>query len=1145
MKQWNDDQIKAINSADRNTLVSASAGSGKTAVTIERIIRLIKHGTPVRRIVMLAFSNAVAAELKDRISSELVKAMREDGADRDFLREQIDDVAMADISTVHSFCGNLVKEFFEEAGVDPSYSILEPSESVGMLDKAIDVVLKEYGEKADPVVSSLKFLFGSDAELRAAIKEVHGFLEAQTDREKWLQNAPEGCGTTDEAAEYLISELRNKTAEIGRAARQTAERLNEFPGFDPSNRVELTLLADACERAADAEGAAFIDAVAGIDFSFTAGRRAAKATILKAARDAGRDVDAEFVYDEIKAMQREVAAKCKAWGEKILKISAYSAKEWENYGQGSRLYAKKLAEIVFKVAAEYGARKQSENKMDFADLEYYAIKILKNDEIAKEVSLRYDYVCIDEYQDTNYVQEFVLSRISNGKNLFMVGDVKQSIYQFRLTETGIFLDKMQGYLQDPSAGRLVTLNENFRSDGRILDFVNRVFSRIMTKETGGVDYADSSMFRIKEPLVEDGEQVVRICPLPKTKKSGGVELPDDGVYSVREDVPQEEDVFAEARYIANKIADLVGKKEIEYKDGDEIKRRKLRFGDITLLCSSRSRRVQAIVGHLHRLGVPLSDANITRKKEVASVRILLDLLLAIDNPRQDVALVAVMKSVFGGFDLTELAAVRKEYPKEDYFWTCVEKYACEKDDPLAEKLRSFSKSMQKLRDESGQVTACKLLENAVAEYNFDKYVVAHFGNEDCERMRAFIAGLADKSYALTLQSLLAYGEDASVVAESAERPQDADCVQTSTIHSSKGLEYPVVFLIDASEMFSGKMRYGDLLLDKDLGIAIRYPEEDTRLKKNTLKYLACEYRLNKKYVEERMRLFYVALTRAKNMLFITGEATNFGTTEKVSNSFMDWLGNVCCADRSFYDRYVERYDMADDGDEEEEEPPSVTFAKPDEAMLKELDGYLNFVYPFADSAKTGIKHTVTGINKENPDDYGTAYVKSWFEEDSAGVGTAYHKVMENVDYDSPSAEAVRMQIDKMCEDGVLDLAERAAVDENVVFRCLCSDVITKARACVHMREKQFMLRVKAKDVLDVDVEDMILVQGTIDLLIPDRVNGTATVVDFKMSRLAPSVIADKYRKQLQLYALAAERGLGLRVDKKLIYVLGQDVVLQV
>ncbi len=1144
VRMWNDDQIRAIESVDENTLVSASAGSGKTAVTIERIIRRIKEGTPVKEIVMLAFSNAVAAELKDKVTTELVKAMREEGADKEYLREQIDNVSLSDICTVHSFCGNLVKEFFEEAGVDPSYSILEPTEKEGMLDSAIDAVLKEYGEKADPLVSSLKFTFGGDGDFRKQIKRVYDFLESQPDREKWLDRAYSGYGNGDPAAKYLLDECARSLKELKSDGERLTAALDKYPGFDPKKKDKIISIVLACDKALQKEGFDLACEAAEADLSLPMNGKLQDAGLNKIAVALGLDPAAvKLRYGELRAEEKKYSQKAKNVAAKIREVCAYTPEKWEEYGRKVGPYVSKLTEIVEKVASAYSEGKRAENKMDFADLEYYAVKVLKNDEIANEVASRYKYVCIDEYQDTNYVQEYVLSRISNGKNLFMVGDVKQSIYQFRLTDPEIFLSKFDKYSSDADAGKLVTLNQNFRSDRRILDFVNAVFSEIMTRENGGVDYAATSMLSTKyDPVICDDQPVITVYPVSSPAKVA--KQIDDGVYSVRGDNGKDsEGARAEACCIAEIIASVVGKREIGYYVEDKPVRKTVGYKDITLLCMKRDERVKSIINYLCEAGIPVAGANVVKEDRYAGIGALNDLLKVIDNPLQDVALISVMKSVFGGFDCSELANIRKEYPKQKYFYECVKRYGEEKRDDLSDKIKAFSDGMRYLREFSAQSSVGRLLEEAISKYSFDKYVLSRYGREDCDRMRAFVAGLEGKSYAMTLQAMLAYGEEVSVSVASADRPEDDDCVQTSTIHSSKGLEYPVVILIDASAPFNFDTY--DLLLDKDLGMAMKYPEEETRLKRNTLKYLACSRKLRKKNTEERMRLFYVALTRAKNMLFVTGKSSAFGTEEKNESSFFNWLNNVASNSSAFKNKYVKEYVSERGDDEEERIADALTFAAPSPQKLAEIKEYLEYEYPYAKSAKTGIKHTVTGINKEDPADYGTTYVSNWFEEDRAGVGTAYHKVMENVDYDSADEEAVAKQIDELYEKGVLDEESRKVVDPAIVFRCLCSDVITKARACEHMREKQFMLRVSAKDVLEDGPDDKILVQGTVDLLIPDRANGTATVVDFKMSKLPPDTIAARYRKQLELYAMAAEKGLGLRVDKKLIYVLGQDVILEV
>lgn len=1156
MSKWNEQQLQAINSTDKNTLVSASAGSGKTAVTIERLIRLIKDGTPVRRIVMLAFSNAVAAELKEKVSGRLIEAIREDGSDKEYLREQIDDVAMADICTVHSFCGNLIKEYFEEVGADPSYTILEPAEKEGLLDRAVDNVLAVYGEEADPLVSSLKFFFGSDRELRDKIKRVHAFLEAQPDRDSWLKEvAASNYRVDDDAAKYFVDEARTACANIAERAKDVISSLQAYPQFDGENRVALHETVTICERAAKLGTEEFFGECAKFASEFKLTRKLGSRQVLKAADNydgqlaVGICDDPAAVYSALRKQEEDFCEFYKYAAKVIVKLGSYSFAEWKQYGEKTTPYVEKLVEAVARTEQEYRKLKQAENKMDFSDLEYYAVKILSNPVIADEVRAKYDYVCIDEYQDTNYVQEFVLQHISNGKNLFMVGDVKQSIYQFRLTEIEIFLDKFRQYEEDDEKGRVIKLNTNYRSDMRILQFVNRVFARIMTEQDGGIDYAKTSMLTTPLSYVDDGLPVVRIRPFGKRKKASDDPIKDDdGVYSVRADSDDvvDDDASAEAEYIARKIADIVGKRSIYYREKDEVKTRLADYGDITLLCTDRSPRVKAIVEYLQRCGIPVAGANIFANNEERGINLLLNMLKIIDNPYRDIELVSVMNSVFGGFDCTQTAQIRSAYPSRKFYSECVFAYAKEKDDALARKIKAFLDDIEQLRFLSGQITASALVDEIIAKYSFDKYVLSKFGQKDYDRVHAFAAGLADKSYAVTLQSMLAYGEDVALAGETAEKALDENCVQTNTVHSSKGLEYPVVFLIDAGAGFHLKETTGDIMLDKDFGIAMKYPEESTRLKRETLKRAACSRKLEKKLTDERMRLFYVALTRAKNILYVTGEANEdkFGKNVKHASSFMDWLSNVCAQDAAFASAYL---DSEQEGQEQKavaSQPPVLTFAKPDEQKLAQLKNYFGFEYPYQSSTKIGIKHTVTGINKDAyASEQQLPVVSEWFAEDSANVGTAYHKVLENIDYDCHSEQEVALCMDEMLQNGIIDKAQRDYVNPSVIFRCLCSDIMIKARACEHIREKQFMLYMPACELTDTDAKDKILVQGTADLLIRD--GDGYILVDFKMSKKPPELVKSTYAKQLEIYALAVEKGMNAKVNKKIIYILGQDVTIEV
>lgn len=1165
MAKWNKQQLEAIDSVNQNTLVSASAGSGKTSVTIERIIRLIKQGTPVKRIVMLAFSNAVAAELKEKICDSLIKAIKEEDADKEFLREQIDDVPMADISTVHSFCGNLIKEYFETVGVDPSYSILEDEEKESMLGSAIDSVFEYYGENADSLFSTLKFFFGSEKSLRENIKKIQEFLTVQPDRKKWLDEVALTCYEDDGKCRDILENLiKSQIRFICALSDTTAQNVDKT--FFSEEICTLQNLAKLCNSTTELCGQEFWESIKLFPQKIEISRKKTQKQFESAlAKGQYSDIGilsgegADFdIYNQyycpkhayLKNFAQEQYEKL-FYAPYVKKVNSYTSAQWQEYARKAKTVVQKLVEVVQKADDEYKRLKQAENKMDFADLEYYAVKILSDKNVQNEIREKYDYVCIDEYQDTNYVQEFLLQRISNGKNLFMVGDVKQSIYQFRLTDTDIFLDKFNRYAGSiDGEGKLVQLNMNYRSDKAILDFVNDVFSNIMTKENGGVDYKNNSMLTTEvEQIACDDLPAVKIHIIQKSSDTNDCYFPPDGVYSVKLDSEDnyESDVSAEALYIVSQIKEIVGKRKIAYYDGKQMQSRVARYGDITLLASGRNARVKGIIEYLRCMDIPVMSTGLIKNSEVDGVKKLIYLLRCVDNPLQDIAIVAVMSSVFGGFSYTELATIRSRYPKNKFFYQSMKDYVNDCNDKLSEKLRGFNAELDKLRFMSGQMSASELLEFVIARYGFDKYVKARYGQGDFERVTAFVKGLKGKSYAQTLQSLIAYSEESTIICDAGDIPLDEDCVKTSTIHASKGLEYPIVFLVDCGSRFDPRDSISDMILDKDLGIGIKYPEEETRIKKDTLKRLTMSYLLAKKQVDEKMRLFYVALTRPKNILFITGctDIEKFAKYYKKPSSFLDWISNVCVENPTFMAKYLDLSNIKGEETDNVATAQVCTFKKPLDGLEDKYLSYFNCEYKYKNSTQTGLKHTVTGLNKKEEDSQFDNLTVSWFEEDSAGIGTAYHKILEKIDYDCFSFEDTRLQIQQMFDSGILDLSLKDSINTSIVYDCLKSDIIAKARASQHMREKQFMLNVRACDVTDSDVEDKILIQGTIDLLIKDKATGEYIVVDFKMSKQNPCIIKERYEKQLNLYSMAVEKGLNVKVAKKLIYVLGQNVTIEV
>ena len=1134
--KWNDEQRAAIESVDRNTIVSASAGSGKTSVMIERVVRLIESGVPVKRIVMLTFSTAVAAELRERIAAELMSALREEGADKDMLRRQIDDIAMADIGTVHSFCGNLIKEFFEHAGVDPSYSILTDDEKEALLTRAIGDVFADYGKRADGEIETLRLYFGGEGNLASAIRRVMAYVCAQPDRDAWLERACDDVETSAKELESMLGELRSRADALAKNA-EDVELTIAASGYDEADRGLFSVMKTVCAALATCED---LEGVYAMRTSFSVKvKRACKSTAKKLS-----------VYPEymlIRDKGGECVAEFNSLVEEVSALTACSPDEWAQREGNACRYAHKLCEAVGAAIAKYAEYKREDNKFDFDDLEYYAIKILDDPEAREEIRSRYDYVCIDEYQDTNYVQEHILRAIGRGDNTFMVGDPKQSIYRFRLTEVGIFVDKFDDYAAHPDRGAALKLNGNYRSDPRILEFVNSMFKRLMTKDRGGIDYERTSMLKAGLEQCGEGEAVkILLYPRGDTRKGFAYE-PDDGIYSVAEDcaVPKVGETRAEALGIVEEIKALVGNLDIPVKG--EASTRKAGYGDIAVLCEKRTDRVYEIAETLADAGIPTDCTLLEKESESESVERLLDMFAAIDNPRRDFKLISAALSPFGGFSHEEAAAVRAAFRKEKFWYEAAYRYRAEKQDALAQKLNDFFARLDRYRLFVCQNDVAALADKLIADFDYDKYVAVADGEAEAAMLTAFVDSLRGKSYAATLQSALAYFDENSHKSPSVQGAAETDCVRFLTVHKSKGLEFPIVFAVCCDSGY--RCDTSDIRLDRDGGIALRSPDPVGRVKYDTLKFLALSRKDERENLDEKLRLLYVAYTRAKVRLVITGTKNkNFPEGKTSRRSALACIDEVCSADPEFFNRYVEIRDAGYKAEEGEGEAVKELFSTPDPKVLNKMKERLTARYPHEDSVRVALKHTVTELNEVEGEPAAEMFAESpdaaWFGGETAARGTAYHKALERIDYELSDVGSIAEALDAMCGEGHLTLAERKEIDPSVILGCLSSELMGLARRSEHMREKQFMLCLPANELLDTTANDNVLVQGTIDLIIFDKEGGRTLLVDFKKSNSPAAALKARYSRQLDLYAYAIEHGMGLKVDKKLLYVLGRDEVIE-
>ena len=1168
---WTDEQIKVIESIDDNTLVSASAGSGKTTVMLERLMRIIvgdkekgRERVPLKNIVTVTFTEAVAAELKSKIGAKLVKLINTGVCDNDYLREQIEDIPLANISTLHGFCSNLIKTHFEVLGIDPSFSISDDDERKILFDKAIDKVMKKYKSQYDYDMDVLQAYFGGEGDFYETLKKIYEFTESQLDREEFLDKIStsyiDGDFATSPLALQYLEDIRNTAIDYlveGNKKSDDYELIQQdkFVNHIVVHLNTLSMLTsvkdvrDLCEK-------------------------------IKLLPESIQNIPNKNTLDEVGvAIQGEYSAynnKCKEFYNKLKNLFSSSYDEIVLNLEKNGLYIKKITNLIKEISDEYSKLKKKENKFDFADLEYYAVKLLKDDAIAKELSQKFKYICVDEYQDINAVQEFIITRLSNGKNLFMVGDVKQSIYQFRMTDPDIFLSKYDNYKKDNTLGKPFSLNSNHRSCGEVLDFVNRIFDVIMTKKCGGIDYKNEC--ELRRGVIEfapQNDSPIRIATFVKNKVEHTLPVEKGEVYSVRESAIKEQPTeYDEGLYIAKEILSLVQHGQIEVVMPDnKTTFRKIKFSDIAILCTRRSPEVERIIQTLQSAGIPVDSSNIIAKKTNPSIQLIVDLLYVIDNHLNDIPLTSVLSSVFGGLTYKEIAHIRKVYPKEKFFHNAVLAYAHERDDEIAKKLKAFFAMLEKYRFASGFMTVSEFMRRILIDFDYEVYLLTkEGGRSEFMGLQQFIGLIEGKSFNSSIAKFAATVTDVENFCKvSGDVDIQGDYVRTNTVHSSKGLEYPVVFIVTAEKQVSiNNSVYKALyLMDKNYGITIKDINEQTRCYEDSLPMIFLKNKKIKDLIEEYMRLFYVAVTRAKNRLYITATSSKaFG--ESYTNdvkSIWGWLNNIAVQDESFKNAYEVKFDK-EEIDETEETVRIHTFDKPDAENVNTFIEYFDKDYAHEEATSMPVKFTVTAVNnksyeasKEKKGD--TAYdeqetFKNFIEESieemradrhEGGVdmglyaeeGTAYHRVMECIDFDCYTVKDVQDSMDRMVQNELLTKAQSDLVDPRIILDCLNDKVISLARRYPHYREKQFMLNIPAKELVDTKVEDSVLLQGTVDLFINGREKGGENIlVDFKFSQKSDSEIKERYQKQLDLYAMAIEECMNTVVDKKIIFVLGRN-----
>ena len=1160
--QWTGEQTRAIELRGGNVLVSASAGSGKTAVLTERLLRMIVDGgADVRDFVVVTFTKTAAAEMKARLGKKLSDYSRSHPEDAR-VKCQLMYLPEANISTIDSFCLALLEKYqsAENADYSPGVRILSENEAKLIFKKALSEVIEEEYDRGDDgfyaLADALSGEGGGIESLKEAIMSLHCIISASPESGEALKKeylAPYGDGypasmlgfalaNAAEAAEYHARVINRTLAEAPRITDDTPPKEKDILLNCVGWLADLADSARSVAEAARAGDAARCEELLSVSFR-NADNKPRNTPI--AWYDRRRDVGKAYT-DFMKS-----AAASLVTAEDELADEAAELRE----------IVGRLFDLTQAVEERYAALKKDRGAWDFADIEKKALNllwkrgedgVLRRTEVSLEEGARYKEILIDEYQDVNMLQERIFLGICAREedneaenNIFMVGDIKQSIYGFRGATPELFRRHRAAYLpatpEDAEFPAKIVLNHNFRSRKSILDAVNAVFGAIMTEETCGIDYAEDAMKKLEG--AEDRDN------------------PCSGAYLTLLSDPDKK-----GEYVAAKIAELMrsGVKVVEGRSANKTERA-LRYGDIAILMRSvKQKYCKPYLDALEAAGIPCADPGSAGCFDVPSVRGVISVLRAIDNPMKDVSLVAAMVSPVFGFTESELMRVRGD--DKGVFYYSV-KAAAEAGDV---KCAAFLAKLEHLRRKAAVLTA-------------DKLIWYIYSSSGCLAFASSLkTGKRDRAALMRFyESAKAYGasgrQDLSgfigFVDRMIEEETDSDNgyssgagdeVRIMTIHKSKGLEFPVCFICGTESLFSQTDQ--DLkkrcVVDPDIGVAAGIVRPSEHKKLDTAAFKAAKEKLRLKKRKEDIRALYVAMTRACERLEIVSSVKDPAAFCEESHNRLDeagrmdayevrkascslgWIMPAAVYSDAFEVSVDPRYEAAPDVSGAE--PPA-----PDAELAGRILANVTGEYGFAASAGVPTKLTVSEIVAmragKSESDRCCERRPACLDGDKRGgaeAGTATHAFLQFADFaalDDPEAE-----IERLVSQRFITAKQAKLIDRRKLANFVSSDIFRRIRASGDVtREFRFTFEADASDFIPDAPEEKLLVQGAIDCFFIE--DSKCVVVDYKTDRITDNAAekAAYYKPQLEIYARGLKELTGMEVSEAILYFLDADEAVRV
>lgn len=1137
-------QKLAIETRGGSILVSAAAGSGKTRVLTQRLAAWVtdpEHPQDIDRFLVITYTRAAAAELRGRILNTLSDlAAADPGNPR--LRRQSTLCCRAHIETIHSFCAGLLREHCHNLGLAPDFRVAEEERSAQIRERVLERCLEMAYETidTDPGFRSLVDTVGAgrdDARLAGLLLELHAQMQSHPDPAAWAASQRQALyanGAQDLAETPWGRELLENAATL---AEYWAAALEEV----------LTRLAQGSEAALAAYGeslAETIEALRLLAKRAPSGWEAARACL-------------PIPFPRLKAIRGEKPPEAQ-WAQQRREVckKAITHLEKQIFGSSASLLAdlratapamEALLVLVVRFDAWYAREKRRLNLVDFSDLEHMSLQLLWDEEkqaptvMAREVSQRFTEILVDEYQDVNAVQDLLFHCLSRGgKNLFLVGDVKQSIYRFRLADPGIFLDKYARARPVGTEGASIwriDLQENFRSRGCVLDACNQVFTALMSLRLGELEYDEAAALRLGATYYPnpDQERPVRLRVL--TPSSGDERAEGTGA-------------DREARYVAKEIRRLVQSGDTITVDGET---RPVGYGDVAILLRAPGGSGFVYRKALQEAGIPLATDQGEGFFSSLEITVLLSLLAIIDNPHQDVPLLSVLRSPFFGFSPEDLAEIRAASRKGDFYTALCVAGGTEP------RCRDFLEFINNLRKLAPDLPPDALLQRIYSQRDLFAICAAMpSGQARVENLQALL------QLALQFQQTGQLGLHAFVwwlrrrqARGDGPAGSRAEGVQIISIHRSKGLEFPVVFLADTARRFNLRDASQTVLVHPVLGLGPKRVDTDRRLEYPTVARQAIAARLRRETLSEELRVLYVAMTRAREQLTITctmelpeiSPGPPAAEELLADGSMAAWLIRAAMLPNSPIDLAAVMPET-----EAREEEKNVQSTALEETALPDTTA-LDWIYPHGGAVALPSKLTATELKQvtDKPDPEARpllspgrrSFRRPFLRREErplspAERGTATHLALQYLNFaKTDSREALTEELARLEALGLLTPAQAAAVDIRQLSNFFQGPLGQRILVADQVwREQRFSILCEAERWYPAAVGEKILLQGMVDCCFLE--GGELTVLDYKTDIVADGnwqARAERYRIQLETYSMAMTRILDYPVKQGVLYFL--------